>query len=203
MKTQKVFWIANVAILALLLAGCGGTAAATPDPMLDALATGQAQNAESLAAIQSQMDGQSATDSEDSGDQTTSTGGNAPAASECPTAKDLGPWAPNNGVGEDFEVTANETVSAGVHVQLWWPAGSGQAWGTQEISVFVPSGLSIEVQDGAGKGWEYALTCSMEEIQFQMDADHARRTTDTSYYGVVDVDKLIQTGLVTVRFDRR
>lgn len=125
-------------------------------------------------------------------------------AAECPQAADLGPWAPSApGVGETFEVTANETVSAGVHVQLWWPGGSGQAWGTQEISVFLPPGLSIEVQDGAGHGWEYVLSCSMEEIQSQMDADHERRTGDTNYYGVVDVDALLATGLVVERFDRR
>lgn len=124
-------------------------------------------------------------------------------AAECPQARELGPWAPNNGVGETFEVTANEEVSAGVHVQLWWPGGSGQAWGEQEISVFIPAGLSIEVQDGAGRGWEYALSCLVAEIQAQMDADHARRQTDTSYWGFVDIDDLIATGLVVVRFDRR
>lgn len=122
---------------------------------------------------------------------------------ECAPAHELGPWAPNNGLGEDFEVTANETVSSGVHIQLWWPAGSGQEWEKKEISTFLPPGLSVEVQDGAGRGWEYALSCSQDEINSQMAADHERRSTDTSYFGVVDIDDLIATGLVVVRFDRR
>jgi hypothetical protein len=122
---------------------------------------------------------------------------------ECPQAAELGPWAPNNGIGEDFEVTANEQVSSGVHVQLWWPAGSNQEWEKKEISVFIPPGLSVEVQDGAGRGWEYNLTCSQEQINTQMDADHLRRAEDTNYWGIVDIDKLIETGLAKVRFDRR
>lgn len=125
------------------------------------------------------------------------------AESGCPPARDLGPWAPNNGLGEDFEVTCNETNCVGTHIQLWWPAGSGQEWGTQEISVFLPPGLSIEVQDGAGRGWEYALSCSLEEIESQVAADNIRRSDDTSYFGRVDIEDLINTGLVVVRFDRR
>lgn len=125
------------------------------------------------------------------------------AESGCPPARDIGPWAPNNGLGEDFEVTCNETNCVATHIQLWWPAGSGQEWDTQEISVFLPPGLSIEVQDGAGRGWEYALSCSLEEIESQMVADNDRRSNDTSYFGRVDIDDLIDTGLVVVRFDRR
>lgn len=121
----------------------------------------------------------------------------------CPPAMDLGPWAPNDGLGENFEVTANETVSAGVHIQLWWPGGTNQPWGTEEISVLVPSGLSIEVQDGAGRGWEYPLGCPADEIERQIAADNARRETDTAYYGRVEIDTLIKTGLIVVRFDRR
>ncbi len=132
-----------------------------------------------------------------------STSAPGPLTEGCQPARELGPWAPNDGLGENFEVTANETVSAGVHVQLWWPAGSGQDWGKEEISVLVPSGLSIEVQDGAGRGWEYALACTAEDISQQITADNARRTTDTAFYGSVDIDSLITTGLVTVRFDRR
>lgn len=127
---------------------------------------------------------------------------NTPEAPAC-VSSELGPWAPNNGVGEDFEVTANENVSNGVHVQLWWPAGSGQKWDTKEISVFVPAGLSIEVNDGAGRGWEYSLGCSRADIKDEMSADNERRATDTAYFGQVNVDQLIKTGLVTVRFDRR
>jgi len=122
---------------------------------------------------------------------------------DCPPARELGPWAPNNGLGEDFEVTANETVSTGVHIQLWWPAGSSQDWDKQEISTYLPPGLSVEAQDGAGRGWEYGLGCSIEFINEQMEADAQRRETDTSYYGQVDIDDLIETGLVVVRFDRR
>lgn len=122
---------------------------------------------------------------------------------DCPKAADLGPWAPNGSSGENFEVTCNETVCNLTHVQLWWPAGSGQPWGKQEISVMIPKGLSIEVQQGAGRGWEYPLGCSLDEIQQQIMADNARRKTDTSFYGQVDINDLIKTGLVVVRFDRR
>lgn len=122
---------------------------------------------------------------------------------ECLKAMDLGPWAPNGSSGENFEVTCNETVCNLTHVQLWWPAGSGQPWGKQEISVMIPKGLSIEVQLGAGRGWEYPLGCSLDEIQQQIMADNARRKTDTSFYGQVDINDLIKTGLVVVRFDRR
>ena len=122
----------------------------------------------------------------------------------CPPAKDLGPWAPNqDGSGENFEVTCNEQICVMTHVQLWWPAGSDEEWGTKEISVRVPAGLSIEVLRGAGKGFEYASSCSLGEIQDQIVADNARRETDTSFYGQVDIDDLIEIGLVTVRFDRR
>lgn len=124
-----------------------------------------------------------------------------PAEGRTPAA-DLGPWAPG-GVGETFEVTCNETVCAGTHVQLWWPAGSHQKWEKQEISVFIPAGLSIEVQQGAGRGWEYPLSYTIDEINAQISADNTRRSTDTSFYGQVDIDTLIQTGLVKVRFDRR
>jgi hypothetical protein len=121
----------------------------------------------------------------------------------CGKAADLGPWAPVNGVGETFEVTCNENVCSGTHVQLWWPGGSGQVWDKKEISVLIPSGLSIEVEHGAGRGWEYPLGCSLEEIQRQILADNSRRSTDTAFYGQVKIDDLIKTGLVVVRFDRR
>ncbi|MFH1970776.1 MAG: hypothetical protein ABIJ05_00105 [Patescibacteria group bacterium] len=123
---------------------------------------------------------------------------------ECPQAMDLGPWAPNSdGSGENFEVTCNETVCVATHVQLWWPGGSGQEWGTKEISVLLPSGLSIEVQSGSGRGWEYPVGCSLNEIKEQISADNSRRQTDTSFFGQVDINELIDTGLVIIRFDRR
>ncbi len=125
------------------------------------------------------------------------------AQSQPLVARDLGPWAPNGNQGENFEVTCNETNCRVTHVQLWWPAGSNQPWGTKEVSVQVPAGLSIEVQNGAGKGWEYPLGFSLADIQSQIAADNGRRTTDTSFFGVVDIDDLIKTGLVIVRFDRR
>lgn len=118
-------------------------------------------------------------------------------------ARDLGPWAPNGKNGETFEVTCNELNCEITHLQLWWPKGSSQPWGKQEISVLIPAGLSIEVQLGAGKGFEYPLGYPMADILSEIAADNARRDTDTSFYGVVDIDDLIATGLVTVRFDRR
>ncbi|MFC1710188.1 hypothetical protein ACFL0F_00825 [Patescibacteria group bacterium] len=126
----------------------------------------------------------------------------AVSSGSCPQASNLGPWAPS-GVGENFEVTCNETVCRATHVQLWWPGGSGQDWGDKEISVIVPPGLSIDVLNGGGKGWEYALSCSMDEINRQVQADHERRKTDTDFYGEVDVDFLIEKRLAKVRFDRR
>lgn len=126
----------------------------------------------------------------------------ADEAQACPQARDLGPWAPNNGIGEDFEVTANETVSAGVVLGLWWPTGN-TPWGKDEITSFLPTGLSIEVQDGAGRGFDYALGCSQGEIDAQMAEHMTQRGRDTSYHGFVDVDELIRLGLVVVRFDRR
>lgn len=126
----------------------------------------------------------------------------APAQSQLLVARDLGPWAPG-GVGETFEVTCNELNCEATHVQLWWPAGSNQPWGTQEISVLIPAGLSIEVQLGAGKGFEYPLGYLLANIHAEIAADNARRDTDTSFFGTVDIDDLIKTGLVIVRFDRR
>jgi len=122
---------------------------------------------------------------------------------DCPPAADLGPWAPNGSSGENFEVTCNETVCSGTHVQLWWPGGSNQVWEKKEISVFIPKGLSIEVQKGAGRGWEYSLGCNIDEINRQIQGDNSRRLTDTSFFGQVKIDDLIKTGLVVVRFDRR
>jgi hypothetical protein len=123
---------------------------------------------------------------------------------ECPMAADLGPWAPNaDGTGENFEITCNETVCETTHAQLWWPQGSGQEWGTDEVSVEIPAGLSVEVQQGAGKGFEFSSSCSVKEIRDQIKADNDRRSTDTSFYGQVDIDDLIEMGLVKVRFDRR
>ncbi len=127
----------------------------------------------------------------------------APAQSQPLVARDLGPWAPNGNNGETFEVTCNELNCEATHVQLWWPAGSNQPWGTKEISVFIPAGLSIEVQLGAGKGFEYPLGYLLANIHAEIAADNARRDTDTSFFGTVDIDDLIKTGLVIVRFDRR
>lgn len=127
----------------------------------------------------------------------------APAQSQPLVARDLGPWAPNGNNGETFEVTCNELNCEATHVQLWWPAGSNQPWGTKEISVFIPAGLSIEVQLGAGKGFEYPLGYLLANIHAEIAADNARRDTDTSFFGTVDIDDLIKTGLVVVRYDRR
>ena len=120
----------------------------------------------------------------------------------CFQARGLGPWAPD-GQGENFEVTCNETNCSGVHVQLWWPGGSGQDWGENEISVYIPPGLSIRVKSGGGRGWEYPSECFFRQIEDEILADNARRITDTNFYGRVDIDELLTTELVEVRFDRR
>lgn len=119
----------------------------------------------------------------------------------CEQARDLGPWAPD-GRGETFEVTATVADSAGIVLGLWWPHG-GTPWGNAEITSFVPPGLSIEVQAGGGRGFDYPLGCSQKEIWGQMNAHIDARVEDTHYYGFIEVDELIRLGLVEVRFDNR
>lgn len=126
-----------------------------------------------------------------------------PEAAVCPPAQQVGPWTPVGGKGTNFEVTCNEEICAGTHVQLWWPGGSGKEWGEKEISVLVPPGLSIEVKRGAGTAWVYAVECFAEEIEKQITADNERRAVDTAYFGRVSIDDLIASGLAEVRFDRR
>jgi len=131
-----------------------------------------------------------------------------PVVNECGQARDLGPWAPVNidGTlrGENFEVTANAETSAGVWIQLWWPNGTTLfGIGTREVHTFVSPGLSIEVQAGAGRGFDFERGCSIEEIRLQGEADMRRRSDDTSFAGFVDVDDIVEMGLARIRFDRR
>lgn len=121
----------------------------------------------------------------------------------CGQARDLGPWAPtSDGIGETFEVTATLDDSIGIVLGLWFPDGN-TPWGTKEITTFVEPGLSIEVQAGAGRGFDYPVGCTPSEVDSQL-ADHmVQRKLDTNYNGYVDVDELIRLGLVVVRFDRR
>jgi len=122
---------------------------------------------------------------------------------ECPQARDLGPWAPSRGAGEDFEITATRS-SAGVVVGLWWPSGQ-TPWGVKEVTTFIPRGLSVTVIDGAGRGWDYEAVCD-EDVQAQMEQHMADRTGDTNYHkfvSFVSIDELVQLGIVNVRFDRR
>lgn len=121
----------------------------------------------------------------------------------CGQARDLGPWAPSsNGIGETFEVTATLDDSTGIVLGLWFPDGN-TPWGQKEITTFIEPGLSIEVQNGAGRGFDYPVGCSSSEVDSQL-ADHmVQRKLDTNYNGYVDVDELIRLGLVKVRFDRR
>jgi len=121
----------------------------------------------------------------------------------CPQARDLGPWAPNaDGSGETFEVTSTLGDSAGIVLGLWWPHGQ-TGWQNKEVTTFVDPGLSIEVQNGAGRGFDYPLGCAQTEIDRQMQAHMSQRAQDTQYHDFVDVDELIRLGLVRVRFDRR
>lgn len=132
---------------------------------------------------------------------------------ECGQARDLGPWAPNaDGSGETFEVTASQNDSVGVVLGLWWPGGVPEievndqtmgGWGTKEVTTFIEPGLSVEVQAGAGRGFDYPLGCSAVEIDAQMEAHMEQRADDTSYHGFVEIEELIELGLVEVRFDRR
>jgi len=132
----------------------------------------------------------------------------------CGQARDLGPWAlSEDGKMVDFEVTAGDD-SAGVVLGLWW-SGRGVTsvieinerkiggWGTDEITTFVPRGLSIRVPKGAGRAWDFPDDCSQAEVERQMQAHIQERKDDTNYHGEVDVDDLIRLGVVEVRFDRR
>lgn len=121
----------------------------------------------------------------------------------CGQARDLGPWAPtSDGIGETFEVTSTLDDSTGIVLGLWFPDGN-TPWGKKEITTFIEPGLSIEVQNGAGRGFDYPEGCSSAEVDRQL-ADHiVQRKLDTTYNGFVDVDELIRLGLVKVRFDRR
>lgn len=131
----------------------------------------------------------------------------AQPAGSCPQARDLGPWAPTaSGEGITFEVTASDQgasnlSSNGVVLGLWWPAGN-TSWGKQEITTFVPRGMSITVVAGAGRGWDYEATCPSAEINRQMEEHMSARKNDTSYHGFVALEDLISAGLVEVRFDR-
>jgi hypothetical protein len=133
----------------------------------------------------------------------------ASSVDSCPQARDLGPWAPDNeGNGETFEVTASDQgasnlSSSGVVLGLWWPKGSGQEWGTQEITTFIPRGMSVTIIKGAGRGWDYESTCASSEVKTQMQAHMDARKNDTAYFGYVSLEDLISAGLVEVRFDRR
>lgn len=133
---------------------------------------------------------------------------NQPTGSgNCPQARDLGPWAPSRGQGEDFEVTASDAPesnrgSAGVVLGLWFPHGQ-TSWGVDEVTTFVPRGLSITVIDGAGRGWDYEGRCPLAEIKDQLNQHMRDRRGDTKYHGFVHIDELIRLELVTVRFDRR
>ncbi|MCE7898181.1 MAG: hypothetical protein DPW11_00495 [bacterium] len=130
----------------------------------------------------------------------------------CGQARDLGPWAPSNGAGETYEVTASND-SAGIVLDVWFPGGvpetvtiGGQkvsGWGKKEITTFIPTGLSVDVVNGAGRGWDYESSCLFAEVQRQMQAHMSQRMQDTSYFSFVSVDDLIANGLLRVRFDRR
>ena len=125
-----------------------------------------------------------------------------PTAQTALVARELGPWAPDgHGQGEDFEVTANAAVTEGVTLDLWWPHGQAP-WGQKEIQTFVPAGLSIEVQQGGGRGWEYPTGYSLEKIQEELEAHMGLRSEDTSHFGFVSIWELIETELVEVRFNR-
>jgi len=126
-----------------------------------------------------------------------------PQTTFCGQARDLGPWAPtSDGIGETFEVTSTLDDSTGIVLGLWFPDGN-TPWGQKEITTFIEPGLSIEVQNGAGRGFDYPVGCSTSEVDSQL-ADHmVQRKLDTKYNGFVDVDELIRLGLVKVRFDRR
>lgn len=132
----------------------------------------------------------------------------APVADSCPQARDLGPWAPAaDGKGETFEVTASDQgasnlSSAGVVLGLWWPAGN-TSWNTQEITTFIPRGMSVTVISGAGRGWDYEARCASADVQSQMQDHMSARKNDTAYFGYVSLEDLISAGLVEVRFDRR
>jgi hypothetical protein len=119
--------------------------------------------------------------------------------SACPQAADLGPWAPTeiNGVkyGETYEITSH---SGPIKVQLWWPHGQ-TPWGNREVHVRLDPNESIEVQQGAGRAWDYSQGCDEAEFQKQFDADVDARTNDTNYHGVVTVEELIQLELVCDR----
>jgi hypothetical protein len=118
-------------------------------------------------------------------------------------AATLGPWAPD-GQGETFEVTCNETNCTGVHLQVWFPAGTNlESCGNTEIHTFIPPGLSVEIQNGGGKGFEYPSHATIGFIREQIIDDIKRRKTDTSFCGWIDIDDLIKAGLAEVRFDRR
>lgn len=126
----------------------------------------------------------------------------------CPQARDLGPWAPTaNGVGLQFEVTASDSSvqpagSAGVVLGLWWPHGN-TPWGNKEVTTFLARGLSIEVQNGAGRGWDYEGSCPADLVQTELKQHMVDRPGDTSYHSFVEVDELVRMKLVVVRFDRR
>jgi hypothetical protein len=135
-----------------------------------------------------------------------SSGNNGEANGNC-HVRDLGPWAPTGNLGETFEITGSDQgsdtqSSAGVVVGLWWPAGNAP-WGLQEITTIVPRGLSVSVEKAAGRGWDYEQVCGVSAVYTEASRHGSERKNDTSYFGFVDIDDLIDMGLVEIRHDRR
>lgn len=125
-----------------------------------------------------------------------------PQPAECPPAEQLGPWAPTNGRGEDFEVTAH---AGPLVLSLYWPQGklpNGQPidWGIDEVVVLLQQGTSIQVWNGAGTGFQYAASCPQAEVQRQLNGYLTDRPRYTAHWhGLVTLDELLRLGLVTNR----
>lgn len=131
----------------------------------------------------------------------------------CPPAEQLGPWAPSaNFLGETFEVTAARNL---LHLAVWWPHGN-TPWraqsqlkepdrkpGSEEVSVEVTRGLSIEVINGAGTAWDYPEECSVDEIRRQISVYRQNRPMWTDFRGSATVEELVAAGLVRIRKDNR
>lgn len=213
--TKTTLFVSLLLVSAVILSACGPSQAdfnaqQTQIAELNAkLTTPTPSNEELQEQIQNLQEQLSATPASSSVTPTPlpTKGASAQPAGSCPQARDLGPWAPTaSGEGITFEVTASDQgasnlSSNGVVLGLWWPAGN-TSWGKQEITTFVPRGMSITVVAGAGRGWDYEATCPSAEINRQMEEHMSARVNDTSYHGFVPLADLISAGLVEVRFDR-
>ena len=117
--------------------------------------------------------------------------------------------------GQEFERTKPEgrkrililgdsvVLGWGVEYEDTFPCLLHNMYGPEENIEVIPAGVSVDVINAGGDGTEYSLSCSFEQIMAEMTAHASRRAQDTSFYGLVTLEHLVELGLVDVRYDRR